>query len=50
MPDEKRLFPNLGDSFQRRQFRALKVAVIVGLICAAALAILLYAIYSKQKP
>jgi hypothetical protein len=50
MAIENRLFPNPGDSFRRRQFRALKVAVFVGLACAAAMALLLYALYTKQQP
>ena len=50
MSIENRLFPDPGDSFRRRQFRALKTAVVVGLICAAVLALVLYAMYSKQKP
>jgi hypothetical protein len=45
---ESRLFPAPGDSFQRRQFRALKVAVIVGLISAAGLALLLYVVTSRK--
>jgi hypothetical protein len=40
---ENRIFPAPGDSFRRRQFRALKVAVMVGLVCAAVLALLFYA-------
>jgi len=48
MPIENRLFPAPGDSFRRRQFRALKVAVIVGLACAAVLALLLYLV-TKRK-
>jgi hypothetical protein len=45
---EKLLFPAPGDSLRRRQFRALKVAVIVGLICAAVLALLFYAVTSGK--
>ena len=45
----KRLFPDPGDSFRRKQFRALVAAVIVGLICAAVLGLLLSAIYAKHK-
>lgn len=45
---ESRLFPAPGDSFRRRQFRALKVAVIVGLISAAGLALLLYVVTSRK--
>ena len=47
---EKRLFPDPGDSFRRRQFRALIAALVVGLICAAVLAVVLYLLYWKQKP
>jgi hypothetical protein len=50
MSIDKRLFPDPGDSFRRRQFRALMVAVIVGLVCAAVLGVLLYLMYSKQRP
>ena len=50
MSIENRLFPEPRDSFRRRQFRALKAALIVGLVCAAVLALALYALYSKQKP
>jgi hypothetical protein len=50
MSIENRLFPDPGDSFRRRQFRALKAALLVGLVCAAVLALLLYALYSKQAP
>ncbi len=50
MSIENRLFPDPGDSFRRRQFRALKVAVIVGVICAVVMALVLYLLYSKQKP
>jgi hypothetical protein len=39
---ENRLFPDHGTSFRKRQIRPLRTAVIVGLICAAALALLLY--------
>lgn len=45
---ENLLFPAPGDSLRRRQFRALKVAVIVGLICATVLALLLY-VLTKGK-
>ena len=45
----KRLFPDPGDSYRRKQFRALVAAVIVGLICAAVLGLLLWAIYAKEK-
>jgi hypothetical protein len=48
MPIEMRLFPAPGDSFRRRQFRALKVAVIVGLISAAVVALLFYAAMSRK--
>jgi high-affinity Fe2+/Pb2+ permease len=50
MSIENRLFPDPGDSFQRRQFRALKAALLVGLVCAAVLALVLYALCSKGKP
>jgi hypothetical protein len=42
LPAAIRLFPNGGPAFQGRQIRALKTAVIVGLICAAVLALVLY--------
>jgi hypothetical protein len=48
MSIENRLFPAPGDSLRRRQFRALKVAVMVGLICAAVLALSFYAVTSGK--
>ncbi len=42
------LFPDAGFWLRRRQLRALRTAVIVGLICAAVLALVLYALtYGK---
>lgn len=41
-PGENRFFPGTGNWLQRRQIRPLRIAVIVGLICAAALALLFY--------
>jgi hypothetical protein len=46
---ERRLFPNPGDSFRRRQFRALKVALFVGLLIAAMVALLLYLVSSHRS-
>ena len=45
---ESRIFPGGGDSFRRKQFRALRVAVIVGLICAAVLAVLFYVVTTQE--
>jgi hypothetical protein len=45
---ETLIFPAPGDTFRRRQFRALKVAVLVGLLCAAVLALLLYVLTSRK--
>jgi hypothetical protein len=50
MSIENRLFPDPKDSFRRRQFRALKAALLVGLVCAAVVALVIYGLYSKQKP
>jgi hypothetical protein len=50
MSIESRLFPDPGDSLRRRQFRALKTALLVGLVCAAVVALALYALYVKEKP
>ena len=36
------------DALRRRQFRALKTAVMVGLIFAALVALVLYLIYSQR--
>jgi hypothetical protein len=41
-------FPEPGDLLRKRQFRALGVAVIVGLICAAGLALLFYVVTYKK--
>ena len=46
---ERLLFPNPGDSLRRRQFRTLKVALLVGLIFAAAMALVLYLISRAPK-
>jgi hypothetical protein len=46
---ERLLFPNPGDSFRRRQFRALKTAMIFGLIFAAAVALVLYVLHSGPR-
>ena len=50
MSIETRLFPHPGDSLKRRQFRALKTAVLVGVICAGIMAAMLYALYLKHTP
>jgi hypothetical protein len=46
---ERRLFPRGGDSLRRRQFRSLKMAVLFGLIIAAAMAGVLYIMYQAPK-
>jgi hypothetical protein len=46
---ERLLFPRPGDSFRRRQFRALKTAMLLGLVCAAAVALVFY-MMQKQPP
>jgi hypothetical protein len=46
---ERRLFPKPGDSLRRRQFRALKVALLFGLIFAAAMALGLYLMYKGLR-
>ena len=43
-----RLFPDQGAPFRRGQIRPLRTAVIVGLICAAALALLLYMVTRRK--
>ncbi|HSA12224.1 MAG TPA: hypothetical protein P5205_17825 [Candidatus Paceibacterota bacterium] len=45
---ERRLFPGAGNSFRRKQFRALKTALAVGLIFAAAVALVLYLVYTQR--
>ena len=47
---QRRLFPCPGDSFRRRQFRALKAALIVGLLSAAVMTLVLYLVHSKPLP
>lgn len=47
---ESRWSPNTADSFRRRQFRAFKSALIVGLLFAAVVALLLYLLYSRWSP
>ncbi len=46
-PIERWLFPNGGDSLRRRQLRALKLAVMVGLVCAALMVAVLYLVYAR---
>ncbi len=46
---ERLLFPRPGDSLRRRQFRALRTAMLFGLVCAAGLALVLYLMYSGPK-
>jgi hypothetical protein len=48
MSIEKRLFPKPEDSFRRRQFRAVKAAVVVGLLVAAALVLVLFLLNSRS--
>ena len=43
------LFPRPGDSLRRQQFRALMFALLLGLIFAAAMALMLYLIYKAPK-
>jgi len=50
MSIEKRLFPKPEDSFRRRQFRAVKAAVVVGLLVAAVVVLLLYLMNSRPHP
>jgi hypothetical protein len=50
MSIEKRLFPRSQDGVRGRERRALLAALIVGLICAAVVAVVIYLLYSKQKP
>jgi hypothetical protein len=45
---ENRLFTDPGASFRGGQIRPLRTAVIVGLICAAALALLLYVVTYRK--
>jgi TolA-binding protein len=45
---ERRLFPKPGDSFRRRQFRALKVAVAFGVFSALVVAVVIYLVYSQH--
>jgi hypothetical protein len=45
---ERRLFPNAGDAYRRRQFRALKIAVIFGFIFALLMALVLYLVYAQR--
>ena len=50
MSIEKRLFPKPEDSFRRRQFRAVKAALVVGLLVAAVLVLLLFLINAGHRP
>jgi hypothetical protein len=45
---ERRLFPKATDAFRRRQFRALKTAVFVGLLFAGLVALVLCLVYSHR--
>ena len=45
---ERRLFPKPGDSFRRRQFRALKVALAFGVFSALVVAVVIYLVYSQH--
>jgi hypothetical protein len=45
----RRLFPNPGDALRRRQFRALGLALMFGLVFAAAMALLLYLLYKGPR-
>ena len=45
---ELRLFPDPVTSLRRRRIRPLRTAVIVGLICAAALALLFYVVTYRK--
>lgn len=47
---ERRLFPGAGDSLRRRQFRALRAAILFGLVCAGMVAVVLYLVYVQPKP
>jgi hypothetical protein len=47
-PVENRPFPDPGASFHTRQIRPLRTAVIVGLICAATLALLFYVLTYRK--
>lgn len=48
-PVEWRFFPNPSDFFRRRQLRTLKMALLVGLVCALAVALLLYLDYLRRS-
>ena len=45
-----RLFPRAEDSKRRRQFRTLQLALILGLIVSAVVALCLYLLYYKKFP
>jgi hypothetical protein len=45
----RRLFPNPGDALRRRQFRALGLALLLGLVFAAAMALVLYLLYKGPR-
>ncbi len=46
---ERRLFPHPGDALRRRQFRALGLALLFGLIFAAVVALVLYLLYKGPR-
>jgi hypothetical protein len=46
---ERRLFPRSNDAFRRKQFRALKMAVVVGLVFGGLVALVLYLVYAQSK-
>jgi hypothetical protein len=46
---ERRLFPHPGQALRRRQFRALSLALLFGLIFAAAMALGLYLLYKGPR-
>jgi hypothetical protein len=48
LPVESRRFPEPGHSARRRQLRALGMALLVGLLCAAGLALLFYLVTCRK--
>jgi hypothetical protein len=47
---ERRLFPRDSDAFRRRQFRAFKMALVVGVIFALVVALVIYLVYLQRNP
>jgi len=46
----KRLFTRAEDSYRRKQFRNLQLAIMLGLACSAIFAVILYLLYARHQP